>query len=141
MRTMDMARFGFLYLNGGFWNNTEVIQTQWILNSTTYHILVPRYGYLWWLEPIMGVYQASGRLGQRIMVNPKEEMVVVFTGSIEGINYHPHDELYTDYILESIIGPPRIIEESTSESSNQTTMTNHTGSSDGLIDMQLMMIS
>ena len=89
----------------------------------------------------MGVYQASGRLGQRIMVNPKEEMVVVFTGSIEGINYHPHDELYTDYILESIIGPPRIIEESTSESSNQTTMTNHTGSSDGLIDMQLMMIS
>jgi CubicO group peptidase (beta-lactamase class C family) len=67
------------------------------------------YGYQWWMSVDMNLYQALGRFGQRIMVSPAEDMVVVFTASIQGEDYHPHEELYLDYILEAIIGPPKTI--------------------------------
>ncbi|MGY5873239.1 MAG: serine hydrolase [Candidatus Thorarchaeota archaeon] len=132
LKPRDMARFGYLYLNGGNCDDTQVISQEWVLNSTDYHFYLPRYGYLWWLEPSMDAYQASGRYGQKIIVSPKEDMVVVFTASCPDGTYQPHTELYYYYIEESIIGPPRIVETSTTTAitiTNQSTTTNQTTSS------------
>jgi CubicO group peptidase (beta-lactamase class C family) len=116
LKPRDMARFGYLYLNGGNWNGTQVVTEEWILNSTDYQFDLPPslgYGYLWWLDPTLDVYEALGRFGQRIMVSTEEDMVVVFTASIRGENYHPHPELYRDYILDSIVNPPRPVTQTT----------------------------
>ncbi|MGY5858330.1 MAG: serine hydrolase [Candidatus Thorarchaeota archaeon] len=135
LKPRDMARFGYLYLNGGTWNESEVVSLDWILNSTDYHTITPRYGYLWWLETGMDAYVASGRLGQKIMVCPEEDMVVVFTASIYDI-YEPHYELYYDYIQASIVGPPRIVTPTTSTNSTTTIEPPPGGIDHGLIGFQ-----
>lgn len=128
LKPRDMARFGYLYLNGGMWNESEIVPLEWVLNSTEYHTISPRYGYLWWLEPGMDAYVASGRLGQKIMVCPEEDLVVVFTASIYEM-YEPHYDLYYDYIRAAIIGPPRIVEpETTTFTTTNQTSTNQTSS-------------
>ncbi len=50
MTPKDMARFGFLYLNHGIWDNKQIISKKWIDDSLK---LNPnKYGYLWWLGEI-----------------------------------------------------------------------------------------
>jgi len=66
-------------------------------------------------------------MGQRIMVSPEEDLVVVFTASIHGMDYHPHQELYFDFILKSIIGPPRTVTQLTN-----ATVTTTIGTPDGM---------
>ncbi len=41
----DMAKFGFLYINNGNWNNTKIISEKWIEDSIKEFISVP--GYSW----------------------------------------------------------------------------------------------
>ncbi|TFG29032.1 class C beta-lactamase-related serine hydrolase [Candidatus Thorarchaeota archaeon] len=122
LKPRDMARFGYLYLNGGMWNESEVIPLDWILNSTDYYTISPRYGYMWWLETGMDAYVASGLFGQKIMVCPEDDLVVTFTASITGIFYDPHYELYYDYIRASIIGPPRSVTTTTTNTSTYSTI-------------------
>jgi len=124
LKPRDMARFGYLFLNGGTWDGEQVISNDWVLDSTDYHFSLPPYdyyGYFWWLNPAMNVYQALGSMGQRIMVSPEEDLVVIFTASIHGMEYHPHQELYFDFILKSIIGPPRTMTQSTNTTDTITT--------------------
>lgn len=42
----DMARFGFLYLNRGNWNNNQIISEKWIDGTTAMN--PNKYGYIWW---------------------------------------------------------------------------------------------
>ncbi|SET96436.1 serine hydrolase domain-containing protein [Lacrimispora sphenoides] len=75
----DMAKIGQLYLNGGKWENKQIISEKWIEESTKEHIRLDRlsYGYLWWIfdnkEP---VYAALGDGGNVIYINTKKKMVV-----------------------------------------------------------------
>jgi CubicO group peptidase (beta-lactamase class C family) len=129
MKPRDMARFGYLYLNGGEWDGEQVVPRDWVLDSTRYQVYLPPslgYGYLWFLHPFLDLYQAHGRGGQRIAVSPEEDMVVVFTASFPDFTYNPCDELLRDYILNSITAPP------TASTENATTdTTNSTASSQG----------
>lgn len=50
-----MLKIGILYLNGGIYNNTQVLPRSWITKATTAKIttgtVIPfasDYGYLWW---------------------------------------------------------------------------------------------
>ena len=43
----------------------------------------PYYGYQWWVRS-NGTYAAHGYKGQRIFVIPHLDMVVIFTGDIQG---------------------------------------------------------
>lgn len=72
LSTRDMARFGQLYLQNGYWNGEEVIHQEWIMKSRTNY--GNNYGYLWWLEENM--YYASGSGGAMILVIPEEGVVV-----------------------------------------------------------------
>lgn len=73
----DMARFGFLYLNRGIWNNNHIISETWIDETTAMN--PNKYGYLWWLreEDEVFAYLAIGDGGNVICCIPEKDIVVV----------------------------------------------------------------
>lgn len=83
----DLARFGWLYLNRGKWNNQQLIPEKWVEESTSkisndLGTFSNRgsYGYLWWVsEDFSGqkMFYASGIGGHRLFVLPESEMVIV----------------------------------------------------------------
>lgn len=87
MSARDLARFGQLYLQHGFWQGKQIIPEKWIRKSTTmYSSDLPGfeeregYGYLWWVEQdtyTEPCYYASGLGGQRLFVFPESGLVVV----------------------------------------------------------------
>jgi CubicO group peptidase (beta-lactamase class C family) len=94
MRPRDMAKFGFMVLNRGRWNETQIVSKEWIEKSTKEHIRNSGgywgYGYLWWIGKTIIKNQdidaiiASGNGGQKIYIFPKFESVAVFTGGNYG---------------------------------------------------------
>jgi CubicO group peptidase (beta-lactamase class C family) len=118
LRPRDMAKFGYLFLNGGIWKGERVISQEWIHISTQKFIdpneysadftWADGYGYQWWLwEDIYQVeyqaYLASGWGGQWIIISPSMNTVVVSTAG----NYYtdvkiPIEVILVDYIIPSI---------------------------------------
>jgi CubicO group peptidase (beta-lactamase class C family) len=118
LRPRDMAKFGYLFLNGGMWNDDQIISQEWIDISTDIYFdlntppndfsWADGYGYHWWQwENINGVnynaYFASGWGGQWIIVSPSYNMVIVSTAG----NYYtdmvmPIESILTNYIIPSI---------------------------------------
>ncbi len=111
LRPRDMAKFGYLFLNGGMWNGSRVISQDWI-NRSTQKVIDPNdysadyawadgYGFQWWIwENIHGLefnaYFAAGWGGQYIIVYPSKNMVIVSTAG----NYYTG----TKISIESIVG-------------------------------------
>jgi CubicO group peptidase (beta-lactamase class C family) len=112
LRTTDMAKLGFLYLNNGTWNGTQIVPADYVANSTRPIGLEnpegPNFGYgwHWWLRSDLGIYFAYGRYGQKIMISEEHNMVVVFTASVGDYEYDPELDLYGDYILQSVAAGP-----------------------------------
>jgi CubicO group peptidase (beta-lactamase class C family) len=112
VRPRDMAKLGQLFLNGGTWEGERVVSQAWIDASTKAHSSTfwpADYGYQWWVHTYQSatasydVFYADGWGGQRIIVFPASEMVVVFTGG----NYnqpHPLDDLIQEHILPALEG-------------------------------------
>jgi len=79
----DMAKFGFLYLNQGFWDGEQIISRDWIRESTrdqeTNIYGRYSYGYQWYITLVDGhpSFLASGYGGQIIGVVPELDLVVV----------------------------------------------------------------
>jgi CubicO group peptidase (beta-lactamase class C family) len=78
----DMARFGYLYLNGGVWDGRPVIPAEWIKESTASN--PNNYGYLWWLKESNGIfsYAAIGSGGSMICCIPQLDIVVAIASKI-----------------------------------------------------------
>ena len=101
--TRSMARFGILALNKGKWNNEQILNESFFIESiTTSQNINPSYGYLWWLNGkssymVPGsqtvyptalvpsapadMYAAMGAADQRIYVIPSKNMVVIRMGN------------------------------------------------------------
>jgi CubicO group peptidase (beta-lactamase class C family) len=83
----DLAKFGYLYLNGGRWDGRQVIPAGYVAASTRPHSTPPpdfpaeSYGYQWWVTSQAGhsSFLAVGFGGQRIRVVPDLDLVVVIT--------------------------------------------------------------
>ena len=79
----DMAKFGYLYLNQGRWDQEQLLSEGWVETSTRDHRtnIYGRYsyGYQWYITMIDGVpsFLASGFGGQIIGVVPSLDVVVV----------------------------------------------------------------
>lgn len=100
--TRGMARFGLLALNKGKWNNEEVIDESFFIESiSSSQSFNPSYGYFWWLNGKtsfmlpgeQNVYQGSlvpnaptdmyaamGAKDQRIYVVPSKDIVIIRMG-------------------------------------------------------------
>jgi hypothetical protein len=96
MSARDLARYGLLYLQNGEWETNQIIPEDWIRKSTsTISDDLGRfsekgsYGMLWWISELANqkMYYASGSGGQRLMVFPQSEIVVVhLVNTYEGKN-------------------------------------------------------
>lgn len=120
LNTRDMAKFGLLYLQNGKWNGKTVVPKEWVAASTKQFVGEERkdgskrgYGYLWWLRnekdgvnaadsAKYDMYSAVGSGGQRIVVVPKYDMVIVFTANNADSFFA--DQYIDQYILPSVSG-------------------------------------
>jgi len=84
----DMAKFGYLFLNRGKWNQQQVVSEEWVKESTSLKVKIPDnvnyakdldYGYWWWIQE--KGYMAWGAGGQYIIVRPDLDLVVVITAN------------------------------------------------------------
>ncbi|WP_343216156.1 serine hydrolase [Clostridium mobile] len=106
----DMARFGFLYMNGGIWEDEPIISERWIDESITSHSQtiinnsVAKYGYLWWLLEDKGIptYLALGDGGNVICCIPEKDLVIAIASEFI---MNPKDRriLINEYIVPAII--------------------------------------
>ncbi len=105
LRPRDMAKFGYLYLNGGVWQGERIISQEWV--EASMQEWTDGYGYQWWLKTYrsdgasVDSFFADGWGGQRIIVFPSLDMVLVFTGG-NYVDPHPLDDMITDFILPSV---------------------------------------
>jgi CubicO group peptidase (beta-lactamase class C family) len=100
LRARDLAKFGSLYLHGGRWNNRQVLQADWVAQSTRRQFPFASatgrdrsgsgaegdgafgYGYFWWYScypTARGRVEARTAVGngqQRVFVLPGLDMVV-----------------------------------------------------------------
>ncbi len=109
----SMAKYGYLLLNDGKWNDETIVSEDWINNSTSNQIQLPQlswadeYGYLIWRKVYYSnnqsyeSYFAEGWGGQKIAVFPSLDMVVVFTGA-NYLTNPPCDDILRDYIIPAI---------------------------------------
>lgn len=88
LKPHDLAKIGYLYLRSGVWDRRGVVTEAWIKVSVAPSVVGARrgrnYGFLWWLypygEPERLAWGAQGFGGQRLIVVPEHDMVLVFTG-------------------------------------------------------------
>jgi CubicO group peptidase (beta-lactamase class C family) len=85
-RAKDFAKIGSLYLHNGYWNGHQIVDSNWVKQSTklyTNNGACTCYSYQWWKPSQNGDYMAHGILGQYIYVNPTKNLVIVRLGSDE----------------------------------------------------------
>jgi CubicO group peptidase (beta-lactamase class C family) len=105
LRTRDLAKFGYLYLNQGEWEGKQVVPSEFVRESTQEHNQGGPpgnvgYGYLWWVTEIKGhpVYLAGGWGGQFVHILPDLDVVVAITSDFD--RHHPENK---DIVYELVI--------------------------------------
>lgn len=110
-----MTKFAVMYLNEGRYAGQRIVPRDWVRESTrqqiqgTFHNTPIQYGYLWWLDignPLFSylenehAFLAMGVHGQRILVHPDLDTVVVITA--DQADASQCDILIRDFILPAI---------------------------------------
>lgn len=121
MTPRDMARFGYLVLNKGTWNGTQIVPEQWVKESTSTQVTSTQinaseefgYGYQFWILPqnLYGKGASKTGTGQDnvfMTIIPEYGLVVVFTsyygdGGPSGVAL-PNRKIITDYIIPAVAG-------------------------------------
>lgn len=105
----DMAKLGMLWLYGAAWEGRQIIPADWFKAATTEPITADRYedyGYGFWIgpkqEPIP-YFMASGRGGQRILMAPALDLIIVSTGG----GFDPGDVI--DPVLAALTDPAQAL--------------------------------
>lgn len=99
LRPRDMARIGWMVLEGGAWNGTQVVPADWIAASTspiveTGEPVIGGYGFLWWTGSLpvdsgsTELILANGWGSQFIAVLPELNTVIVTTGGNQDNGKH-----------------------------------------------------
>ena len=82
LRTRDYARLGQMYLQGGFYNDRQIVPANWVVESTAPSAPTAegaiQYGYQWWVpaDAAMGEYFARGIYGQYIYIDFASNVVI-----------------------------------------------------------------
>ena len=119
MKPRDMLKFGIMFLNEGKWNQTELLSKNWVENSSKPYsnnikIKIPGedsgnvgYAYSWWTKrhikggTEMDIFWALGWGGQKIIIIPSKQAVIVFTGGDYSSGTKQFG-LVTDYIIPAM---------------------------------------
>src|SRR5208282_5067702 len=113
LSSRDLLKLAQLYLNGGSWQGTRIVDEAWVRISTQPHARpddYTEYGYLWWLKSFKSgeksypAFYMSGNGGNKVAVFPGLDVAVVITST----NYNTKgmheqtDKMLTDYILAAV---------------------------------------
>lgn len=84
----DLARFGWMLLDGGRWEGQQVVPEQWIETATRRQTVATSgftpgeaYGYHCWI-PRFGGFATHGYLGRHMYVLPQQRLLTVITGEL-----------------------------------------------------------
>lgn len=116
MNSLSNARYGQLYLDQGEYQGRQILPAAWVSSSLTKQIAISEsseayYGYLLWNKQYTSAgnsfdaFYASGNGGNKIMIFPDLDAVIVVTAKAYGQPYmHKQvDEIITDYLLPVIL--------------------------------------
>jgi CubicO group peptidase (beta-lactamase class C family) len=117
LRPVDMVKIGYLYLNNGLWDTTQIVPEEWIVDSTQEYLPNTYYGYQWWIDKENNYYTAVGLGGQHIVVKPDVNLVISITSS----NYHTPAISYTSKVLIDSFIIKSITDTTTTETPTTTT--------------------
>jgi CubicO group peptidase (beta-lactamase class C family) len=83
----DMAKIGLLMLNGGKWNEQNIISDEYVQTTTSPSEVSSEYACLWWLSE--KGYHGRGFGGQELNIYPDKNIVAVVqaTASPSGKSY------------------------------------------------------
>jgi CubicO group peptidase (beta-lactamase class C family) len=101
LRPRDLAKIGQLVLERGKWHGRQIVSSSGIEDSTTPRLSgkgamfdrpegINSYGYLWWLgrsppeHPERDMIAGAGNGGQRVVILPSLDVVVVTTAGLYG---------------------------------------------------------
>ncbi len=110
LRSRDIAKFGLLYLNGGRYNEKQIIPPDWVVESLKDQIKQGQegYGYQFWCSwgsaagKRVSVVQAIGFGGQRICLIPALRVSIIVTaGNYNELSDLP-DKMISTFILPAI---------------------------------------
>ncbi|MCH7908226.1 MAG: serine hydrolase [Candidatus Hydrogenedentes bacterium] len=104
----DAARFGLMMLQGGSINGNRVVPESFVkdIRENAIETGSPSTGYRnqWWVNPDIGSFEARGVAGQRIIVLPEHDLVVVKLSSWPALSeYHSEGRAYDQRALLAII--------------------------------------
>jgi hypothetical protein len=91
----DLAKFGYLYLNGGQWDGHQLIPADYVAAATSPRGRSPNlsmgYGWHWWVAIEEGhqTFSARGYGGQFVYVVPDLDLVTVITSNPETSGVDP----------------------------------------------------
>jgi len=108
----DLAKIGYLFLNGGRWDGEQIVSSQWVNEATAQKVMIWQdmrpgiigYGYSWWIDG-QGSYSGRGSDNQRLEVFPKYNLIVLTnSGCGKGLPciYPFMNKLNSGFILRSI---------------------------------------
>ncbi|MDO9358635.1 MAG: serine hydrolase [Polaromonas sp.] len=89
LRTLDMAKLGQLFLQGGMWGGRQIVPQAFVTAATQPQnaggppVSLP-YGYMWWVVPSKAsrhTFMAAGFGGQFVWVYPPLDLVVAATST------------------------------------------------------------
>jgi CubicO group peptidase (beta-lactamase class C family) len=118
MRSLDYAKFGQLYKNNGAWNVKQIIPANWVKQSFTKELTLPKdmvgegyYGYLFWNKTYTvnnkqyETFYCSGNGGNKIFVFTDAPLVVIVTATAYNRPYaQPQvDKIMQRYILPAVL--------------------------------------
>lgn len=122
LTSRDMAKFGFLYINKGAWNNKNILPAGWINETLGFHFntVYPdtKYGYQFWGSDlpigngVIRSFAAMGNGGQVILVIPSAGIEIVVTA---GNYYNPRLANQTFVVIVDEIFPAIKIDKTKSQ--------------------------
>ena len=113
-----MAKLGQLVISHGTWNGMLIVSAEWLREATkarfpaeaNYH-----YGHQWWISSSsvnarkIDWFEAFGLGGQRIIIVPLLDLVVVFTTGLYDMKFETTLSvtagLLDDFVLPAVVGP------------------------------------
>jgi len=101
----SFAKFATLYLRGGIWEGARLLDESWVSGvhvPVSEDTTVPNtyYSSHWWLDA-KGTFWASGYHGQRLLVCPANDCVVVRLGDTQAAGY-PALRAWCDAMVDSL---------------------------------------
>lgn len=113
LRSIDLAKFGQLYLNKGSWNGKQLLSPEWCTKSLARQVEISKnegYGYLFWNKVMesgnhqYNVSYASGNGGNKIYIFNDLSLVVVITSKAydQVYGHVQSDRLLAEYILKAL---------------------------------------